>query len=83
MQPMFESAAALADWLESLHATLEDGTTIDNRKWEPAQRAAAAVRQYIANPGGSFGFYYPGPALRGWMVSPAIGGYKDDTEDLV
>lgn len=44
----FESADALASWLESLHATLEDGTVIDSRKWEPAQVAAKAIREHLS-----------------------------------
>jgi predicted RNA-binding protein associated with RNAse of E/G family len=41
----FPSAEALADWLESLHEATPDGA-VTPRKWEPAQRAAAAVRAW-------------------------------------
>lgn len=41
--PSFESAEALALWLEDLHATTPDGAICAN-KWEPAQIAAGAVR---------------------------------------
>lgn len=40
---MFESETALAEWLESLCECEDDGA-IGTRKWEPAQRAAAAIR---------------------------------------
>lgn len=41
--PHFADTGALADWLESLHETNDDGAVTD-RIWEPAQLAASVLR---------------------------------------
>jgi len=41
--PTFKDAEELAAWLDSLHESDASGT-VSSRKWEPAQRAAAAIR---------------------------------------
>lgn len=38
----FETVDDLIAWLDTLHA--KEGDAITNRKWEPAQRAIAALR---------------------------------------
>lgn len=44
MDKQFRTAEELADWLESLRETTPEGA-ITNTFWEPAQRAARAVRE--------------------------------------
>lgn len=45
----FPDGTALANWLDSLHSTNDDGAATDE-KWEPAQRAAAFLRGELTAP---------------------------------
>jgi hypothetical protein len=46
--PRFETADDLIAWLDTLYAT--EGAAVTNRKWEPAQRAIAALRSKVSDP---------------------------------
>lgn len=48
--PSFESAEALAAWLDGLMETAHGSDSVTNRQWEPAQRAARFLRSGEAVP---------------------------------